>query len=129
MKYLVRRGADIRAGDTRGQTPLWFACFYGNLDVVRWLSIVADVSGDVTRASSDGQFEGMTPLAVAKRYEATHAWLERFLQRRSLIAHWSDGRERRRRDQSDLGNTAKAAVWRRLPRQAMAEVLLLLMNP
>ena len=72
--------------------------------------------------------QGFAPLAISKRYfqSAVVSWLEPFLLRRVLIAHWGVGRDRRRARLPGLGEAAEAVVWRELPRQAMAEVLLLM---
>ena len=99
--------------------------------MVRWLAIDVGVGGDVARAPTFGEFEGVTPLQIAgdRHYHTVVAWLTSFMLRRVLIAHWGVGRERWRAGVPALGNTAKAAVFRHLPRQAMAEVLLLLQPP
>ena len=130
-KYLVTHGTNPRTPNIYGQTPFWCACSCGYLKVARWLAITVGVSGDVTRESVDEDFSGNAPLAVAKMRggSAIVAWLTSFLQRRVLIAYWSTGRGRDRAGLPDLGCTSESTVWHRLPREAMAEVLLLLTSP
>ena len=128
-KYLYARGADVRARNHNDITPFWSACFKGHLRVAQWLVRCVGVGGDVTRAPRRGQFAGKTPLMVAGLHRGINieTWLlYSVLQRRSLIAYWGAGRDRKRRGRSGPGVTATAAVWRSLPRQAMAEVLMML---
>ena len=126
-KLLAAHGANPYAPNNHGQTPFWTACCNGHLEVVRWLAMTAGVGGDVMRPPVYDIDNA--PLAIAKMYgrNAIVSWLTPFLLRRVLIAYWGAGRTRQRAGLPDLGNTAEAAVWHRLPRQAMANVLLLLL--
>ena len=129
-KWLAVRGANLRATATTNDiTPFWAACCNGKVRVARWLAITVGIGDDVTRAPHSGNNKGVTPLAIAEAwgYSAVTSWLASFLQRRVLIAHWSVGRDRYRANLPRLGNSPEAAVWSRLPREAMANVLLLLL--
>ena len=127
-KYLTTRGADVHRANRGGQTPFWAACRGRCLATVRWLAITVGVGGDVTRTPIGGWAKGITPLVIARTrmQSAVASWLAPFLMRRVLIAYWSVGRERRRRGIPCPGRTLKATVWPRLPREALADVLLLL---
>ena len=115
----------------RGVTPFWAACYFGHLKVARWLAEDVGISDDVTRSPINSQFKGATPLYTATRMRRNNvvSWLTPFLLRRVLIAYWSVGRIRFRSGLPALGHALEAAVWRSLPRQAMANVLLWLASP
>ena len=126
-KYLTTRGIDPRAPNDCGQTPFWAACYCGHLKVAQWLAITVRVKDDVTRAPTTGWARGITPSAITGMCGRTIAtWLALFLQRRVLIAYWGAGRDRCRAGLPCLGYTSEATVWHRLPREALADVLLLL---
>ena len=126
--YLYSCGAIATKTSNNGTSPFWVACYYGYLHVTRWLA--EDIGVDVSQAPFIGANRGTTPFAFVRMdtENIVTPWLTSFLVRRVLIAYWSVGRARYRAYLPALGNTVEA-VWRRLPRQAMAEVLLLLLTP
>jgi hypothetical protein len=118
-KYLLSHGG-ILWPPRMTDSPLWAACRNGYLGIVRWL--ILDVDGvTIDRIMVGGRLPPYTPQSV-------RLWLTAFMQRRMLIAYWSDAR-RRRREHSTTSTTvtAKGVLWGLLPRQAMAAVLLMLM--
>ena len=127
-KYLVTRGSVARMPNRSKQTPFWAACSNGHLKVVRWLAMDVGVGNDVTRAPFADSGTSATPLTIANRYGGgvVVSWLAPFLLRRVLIAYWSVGRDHYRKSLPDLGCAPESAAWYRLPREAMADVLLLL---
>ena len=114
-QYMLEHGADPRAPDAHGHPPFWAACFFNNMRMIQWLALVVDVGDDVTSESF-----------ISHELET---WLGPFLQRRVLVAHWGAGRTRERCGPPGPGNTAEAVVWQRLPREALAGVLLMLAPP
>ena len=130
-KYLMSRGADARATNSVGVTPFWITCCGGHLEMAQWLAIHVGVGDDVTRPLAGGWSKGVTPLAIVKKWanKTMAQWLSSFLTRRVLIAYWSVGRIRFRSGLPALGHTPEAAAWHRLPREAMANVLLWLASP
>ena len=124
-QYLYKSGANVRPQDCGCWTPFHLACRHGCLRSVRWLVLSVNIGGDVEMPARQSD---TTPLVLARKSGngALVQWLESFIRRRALIAHWSVGRARDRSSLPPLGATATATVWRLLPREAMARVLLLL---
>jgi ankyrin repeat protein len=61
-KVFLKKGADVKAANKDGNTPLHWAVRYGQLDVVKYL--VEEKGADVNAANKDGN----TPLHWAVRY-------------------------------------------------------------
>ena len=110
-QYLYARGNDPLRPPNHGPTPFCEAYIFGRIDIVRWLARI-------------GAFDPrVLPLSSGTQGWRTHVWITEFQTARTLIAHWSDGRSR---DARARGHAKKYTVWTRLPRQAMAEVLILI---
>ena len=128
-QYLLAHGASPRILDTNNQSPFWRACFAPHIHILQWLALTVGVGDDVERAATDIYGRSCTPVRLSQARPTLAAWLVPFLRRRVLIAHWGAGRTRRRCGRSGPGDTVEAAVWRRLPREALADVLLMLAPP
>ena len=125
-KYLLAHGADPLTPNNDGVTPFWVACFAENMRTVQWLVFSVGIGNDMELAHVRWYSETVPQQSSRPGFMT---WLAPFLRRRVLIAHWGIGRERRRSSRSGPGDTAEAAVWRRLPREALAAVLLMLAPP
>ena len=130
-QYMLAHGADPRAQNKYGETPFWIACYLDKPRAAQWLALTVGVGDDVARASYEGSHAsgGASPLQMCRSDQKLAAWLGSFLQRRILIALWSAGRTRERRGLPGPGSSAKAIAWQRLPREALAAVLLMLVSP
>ena len=128
-RYLLARGADPRAVTGHRRSALWGASLYGESEIVRWLIRDARLGDlivkDVLTVCSYAHSRILKPELRARR-AAIARFLRACLVQRFLIAHWGDGRKRRRRDLLSRGIGREVNVWCGLPRPAFAEVLLLL---
>ena len=129
-QYMLAHGADPRAENSDGETPFWIACCIDKVRMVQWLALTVGVGDDAARASRGGdRYGGTSPLQICHTNRKLVTWLRTFLRRRVLVALWGTGRTRRRQRMPALGDTVEAAVWTRLPREALASVLLMLAPP
>ena len=85
---------------------------FGHRSCMAIPSIVLERAHPHTGDDADAVLNYMVALATPLRV------------RRLLIALWGEGRRRRRADPPDIAGTATLVVWHRLPREALANVLL-----
>jgi ankyrin repeat protein len=82
VAVLIEKGADIRARNDRGLTPLHAAAYTGDLDAVK---LLVQAGADVNDAENIFK---VTPLIVAA--EENHVDIVQFLLRHKANAEWTE---------------------------------------